>query len=73
MRWGLGALAALATLAGAQAADPESADSAARYAGYYFAEPSIIMRLEARDGALVGHAAGQPDATYAPEGGGKFF
>jgi pimeloyl-ACP methyl ester carboxylesterase len=73
MRWGLGALAALATLSGAQAADPQGSDSAARYAGSYFAAPSIVVRLEARGGALVAHAVGQPDATYAPEGGGKFF
>ena len=68
-----GALTALVTLSGAQAADPQGADGATRYAGYYFAEPSIIVRLEARGGVLVAHTAGQPDATYAPEGDGKFF
>jgi hypothetical protein len=73
MRWGLAALAALATLSAAQAAETESSDTAARYAGYYFAAPSIIVTLEARDGALVAHTAGEPDTTYAPEGGGKFF
>ena len=73
MRWGLGALAALATLSGAQAADPQGSDNAARYAGYYFAAPSIIVKLEAHDGALVAHTGGQPDLTFAPEGDGKFF
>jgi pimeloyl-ACP methyl ester carboxylesterase len=73
MRWGLGALAALAALSGARAADSQGSDSAARYAGYYFAAPSIIVRLEAQGGALVSHTAGQPDITYAPEGVGMFF
>jgi pimeloyl-ACP methyl ester carboxylesterase len=73
MRWGLTALAALVTVSGARAAEPDTADSAARYAGYYFAAPSVIVKIEARGGGLVAHSAGQPDAAFAPEGGGKFF
>ncbi len=43
------------------------------FAGYYFAPPSTVTRMEERDGTLVSHPPGQPPLTFYPEGKGKFF
>jgi len=54
----------------------ETPAALARYAGYYEAGPSLVVKIEARDGALVSRTAGQPatvETIYYPEGGGKFF
>src|SRR6185312_13158513 len=54
----------------------ETPAALARYAGYYEASPVLVVKIEARDGTLVSHTAGQPDTVrtvFYPEGGGTFF
>jgi CubicO group peptidase (beta-lactamase class C family) len=44
-----------------------------RFAGWYTAAPSQVVKIEASGANLVAQTSGQQPTTYYPEGGGKFF
>jgi len=69
----LAAIAALAIIPTARAAEPAGATGLERYAGWYRAEPGLTAQIEAREGYLLAHSPGIPDTRYAFEGEGKFF
>jgi CubicO group peptidase (beta-lactamase class C family) len=73
MRWGITAIAALAMMSAARAAEPAGAGDIERYAGWYVAGPGLVVHIEAKDGHLLAHNVDQTETAYAPEGDGKFF